>query len=222
MKIITFKNSLVAALILIIVCLLLFRTCKSSAEALTNPVLDKDTVFLSQWRKERKEKQALVVSSEKRIAIIQQENKLLRQSAQLSKQQLYSYRQKSDSLKDRLQIVLHHATQKDSSLNDTLVPLINYLSNMRDSTDIQCDTTIAFLEKGISKRDTIILLQERILNQLKEFNEDEILQNNYLTTQLQVAYKQQKKKIRQNKILTGGLLILSGIATSLLIIQTKK
>lgn len=222
MKIVTLKNSLLAGLVLIIMILLLFQTCERSPKTDANPAVFQDTVFLSQWRKERKEKQALVVSYEKKIAALQQENKTLRQATQQSKQHLYSYRSKSDSLKTQLNKAIHHFTQKDSSIHDTIVPLINELSSMRDSSDLQCDTTITLLEKEVLNRDSMILFQQQIERQLRSFNQEQTLQNDYLTGQLNAAYKQQKKKIRQNKLLTGGLLILSGIATSLLLIQANK
>ena len=216
------KNGIIAGLVLIIITLFVFNCSGKSSKTDDNPALTQDTIFLSQWRKERKEKQALVQTYEKKVTELQQKNKTLQQSAQQSKQQLYSYRKKADSVQVQLQTAIHYFAKKDSSINDTITPLIHELSSIRDSSDRQCDTTIALLEKGILNRDSILVLQKQIETQLRDFNEEQTLQNSYLTNQINIAYKQQKKKSRQVKLLSGGILILSGITTSILLIHSQR
>ncbi len=222
MKTLNIKNGIIAGLVLIIITLFVFNCNGKSSKTDDNPALTQDTIFLSQWRKERKEKQALVQTYEKKITELQQKNKTLQQSAQQSKQQLYSYRKKADSVQVLLQNAIHYFAKKDSSINDTITPLIHELSSIRDSSDTQCDTTIARLEKGILNRDSILVLQKQIETQLRDFNEEQTLQNSYLTNQINIAYKQQKKKSRQVKLLSGGILILSGITTSILLIHSQR
>ncbi len=224
MKTVNLKNGIIAALLLIVISLLLFK-CNGKNKSLepeTNPVLFQDTVFLRQWRKERVQKQALVKTYETKIEGLQNENKILRQSTKQSKQQLSVYRTKADSVDALLQISLKRFMLKDSSINDTIIPLINVLSGFENKNNLQCDTTIALLEKEICNKDSAMYLQKQIEIQLKDFNQEQTLQTDYLTNQLNLAYKTQKKKDRQAKLLKGGLLILSGITTSLLFIQLKK
>jgi hypothetical protein len=222
MKILNFKNSLIAGLALALIALLVFNKCSDRPKADNNPLLFQDTVFLSQWRKERKEKQALVQVYEIKITQLQRLNKTLWQSSLQSKQHLYSYRKKEDMLQSHLQNAIEHFSQKDSSINDTITPLIHELDSVRDRSDQQCDTTITLLEKSVLNRDSIIQFQKQIEIQLQDFNKQQALQNEYLTNQLNDAYKQQKKKSRQNKLLSAGLLILSGITATVLVIHSQR
>lgn len=217
------KISLLAGFILVLIIVLLSK-CHHGKQQHSddNPVLYQDTVFLSQWRKERKEKEILVKAFEHKIASLKAQNKILRQAVNQSKQKLGNYRTQADSLDSQVQRTVYRFAQKDSSIADTLVPLIQNLSAIRDSSDSQCDTTISLLEKTILNRDSTVLFQKQIENQLRDFNKEQALQNAYLTSQLNNAYKQQKKKSRQNKLLSGGILLLSGITAGVLIINSKR
>ena len=139
MKTLNLKNSLIGGLVLALIALLLFNKCNNAPKADSNPLLFQDTVFLSQWRKEQKEKQALVQVYETKIAQLQRLNKTLWKSSLQSKQHLYSYRKKEDTLQSHLQNAIEHFSQKDSSINDTITPLLHELNNVRDSSDRQCD-----------------------------------------------------------------------------------
>ena len=224
MKLLNLKNGMIAGFLILVISVLLFKcnTGNKTLEPEINPVLFKDTVFLNQWRKEKKEKQALLKNYETKISELQNENKKLNQSFQKSKQQLFAYRNKADSLQKYLQSSLLRFSVKDSSINDTIVPLITKLNELDTEKDKQCDTAIALYEKEICKKDSIINYQQKIEVQLKEFNTEQDLQNTFLTNQLNTVYKQQKKKNRQTKFLSIGMLFLTGVVTSYVFIQTHK
>lgn len=222
MKTVQLKNGIIAGLVILIFSICLFTCHQQSPQTADNPNISTDTLFLYQWRAERNAKEQLVKEYEKTINVLEDKNFTLSKLNSSNKLQLRYYRTKEILLTKNLQSYINDLANKDSCVNDSIIPLINELTEFRDSANNQCDTTITLLEQQLINRDSLLLLRKQIEIQLRDFNKEQALQNNYLTNQLNTAYKQQKKKSRQNKLLAGGLLILSGITTSILLIHSQR
>ncbi|MEO6301581.1 MAG: hypothetical protein ABIP51_00285 [Bacteroidia bacterium] len=86
-----------------------------------------------------------------------------------------------------------------------------------DSTQSNYETTISQLHTIVAVRDSEIVVCQISYTQLKSISDDNLQRERKLTEDLQTAYKQQRKKQVQNKVLAVGFLILSAVTTSLLI-----
>lgn len=200
----------------------LLSTCEF---AKTDPSLkteNQDTLFYSQWKKEKTQKLELVAKFESRIATLQKQKDSLDNSIKSSKAAIVVARTKTEILQKRLKDAIKAIEPIDSLCYDTLTPLIDSLVFSQNVSDSTCDDTIDLLQITLANRDTTIFLQNQMEGTLRDLNKESELRNQYLTEKLNVAYKAQRKKTRQNKILAGGLLILSGITASLLITQSLK
>ncbi len=239
MQLLNFKNGIIATLCIVILSLLLLNKCNDKSDkAELSPTVSQDTLFLKQWRKERSYKLGLVKYYDGYITQLQKENKQYSQSIKISKLQLSNYRRKTDSITALLtlrplkKINVKNHREQDSLLSnssydfsDTTNQHINLLAELikyHDSSNVKCDTVINLLEQKSLRQDSIINFQKSNEEILKSFNEEQTLQNTILSNQLNQAYKQQNKKTRQVKILSAGLFLLSGISTSLFLIQYKK
>ena len=108
------------------------------------------------------------------------------------------------------------------SKNDTLLNAVDSLVVSQNLSDRECDETISLLENTLANRDTTIQVQQRVESDLKDLQIEQDLKNKYMEDQLKVALKVQKRKARQNKLLAGGLVFISGIVTAILITQHQK
>jgi hypothetical protein len=86
-----------------------------------------------------------------------------------------------------------------------------------DSTQSDYETTITQLHNIVAVKDSEIVVCQISYTQLKSISDDNLQRERKLTEDLETAYKQQRKKQIQNKVLAVGFLILSGVTTSLLI-----
>ncbi|MGZ3930994.1 MAG: hypothetical protein ACXVP0_06390, partial [Bacteroidia bacterium] len=59
-------------------------------------------------------------------------------------------------------------------------------------------------------------------SKLRDIQRQQEIDNQVLTEQLNTAWKMQRRKTQQNKVLAGGLLILTGITSSLILIKSLK
>lgn len=219
MKNITFKYNLAT---LILICIAIFATCKWTKQTeVSSETPNQDTLFLHQWKMEKKIKKELIAGYEKKLNALERSKDSLQQLVQGSKKAMAVYRVKAKIFQDRLTETL---TQADTNKiePEILIPIIDSLAMAQLLSDNACDTTIVRLENIIAERDSSIGLHQHIQGELRDLGKEQELQNIYLTEKLNTAYKVQGKIIRQNKLLAGGLLILSGITTSLLISQNLK
>lgn len=203
-----------------ITCLALFSYCQYKEKAASSEPVLQDTIFLSQWRKEKAEKIRLVDSCTYEIQKLAQTGDSLKFCLALHKDLLKSYRLKSKDLKEQLQTKL----LKDTSqlVYTEIRPVIDSLIEFVQLSDSACDVTISDLESSVANRDSTIRFYIGIESGLRDLQKVQELNTQFLTGQLNTALKNQKKKTRQNKILSGSLLILSGITTALLITQNAK
>lgn len=179
-----------------------------------------DTLFLSQWRKEKTEKLKLVDNYNYQIQQLAQSKDSLNFSLVLSKSLVTAYRLKAKDLRAQVQLQVQQDTSQ--KVNKIIRPVIDSLLKFQELSDSACDVTISNLESGIANRDSTIRLYAGIEVNLKDIQKQQEQNIQLLTEQLNTAYKNQKKKTRQQKILSGGLLILSGITTALLLTQNAK
>lgn len=217
MKTETLKSILLIAFILIAGIL---ATCEYNRPPKPTDSNLQDTLFLSQWRREKAEKLKLVDTYNFQIQQLAQSKDSLNFSLAIHKGLLNTYRLKTKDLRAQVQ---------NNILNDTsqtvykiIRPVIDSLLNYQQLSDSACDLNITNLESSVANRDSTIRLYIGIESNLKDIQKQQELNNQLLTEQLNTAFKIQKKKTRQNKILAGSLLILSGITSALLITQNAK
>jgi hypothetical protein len=203
------------------------------------------SVLFGYLEQSKKERLALIKDYQQKIEQLETKSITLKNLSQSSKAKMLVFRKQADTLKWQLQasilnisnsianpdtlnqIILSEniSENRKESITKNSLPILEQFKTftiLRDSSDRLCDTTIALLEQGIIKKDSIIFLHRNVENQLRDLSKEQLLKEQYLTNQLNTAYKVQRSKTRQNKILKGGLLILSGIITSILLIQNSK
>lgn len=90
-----------------------------------------------------------------------------------------------------------------------------------DSIQTIYDTNIVQLQEIVAIKDSQIVVCNSSYAQLKGLLDENLERERKLTEDLNTAYKSQRRKVLQNKLLAGGMLILSGIATTLYINANK-
>lgn len=79
------------------------------------------------------------------------------------------------------------------------------------------ENKVDLTENLVAIRDSEIVICNRSYSQLKDFIDEQARREQKLTEDLNTLLKQQKKKRLQNRLLAGGMLFISGIATTLFI-----
>lgn len=90
-----------------------------------------------------------------------------------------------------------------------------------DSVQTIYETNIVQLQEMVAINDSQIVVCATSYSQLKGLLDENLERERKLTEDLKTAYKSQRRKVLQNKLLAGGMLILSGIATTLYINANK-
>ncbi len=212
-----------AIIILLLACTALLATCEFSKEPVLENSTLQDTIFLSQWRREKQEKLDIIASYEKELGRLQHDNDSMQVLVTQTKLTVSAYRFKANHFETQLKTAITNLVSKDTTLStDTISPILDSLILTRDSSDAACDSTINLLENMVANRDSSVLFHRGVEENLRDLGKEQELRNQILTEQLNLAYKNQRKKARQNKILAGGLLILSGITTSILFTNSLK
>lgn len=212
----TFGRLLIAiALFAGIVCIGTCTFTQSTKPPQTHP--ERDSIA-SMWKKERTE---LQVQYHKQIDKLQSGNDSLKREVAEKKKALASYRAKAKFLEDRLKSVIQNS-DSDYVSTDSIKPLAYDYFAVQDNNNTSCDSTIKTLEQIVANRDASIFLFRKSETNLRDLQREQELRNQLLAEELNTAYKAQKKKVRQNKLLAGGLIFISGFATTLLISQTIK
>jgi hypothetical protein len=218
MEVLKVKNGIIAALL---ICIAVFTTCEFVQKPKSEESTFQDTLFLSQYRREKKEKLATIAKYEAKLSILQTANDSLRVEVAEKKKSISAYRFKAKYWQAELKQAI---TNLDSTQTkrDSLLPLLDSLITNQQFSDTACDQTIHNLENVVANRDSSIYFHKQVEDNLRDIQKQQELSNQYLTERLNTAFKNQRKKSRQNKLLAGGLLILSGITTSLLLTQSLK
>ena len=193
-----------------------FKGCKDESKGELNTT---DTLFLNQWKKEKSEKTKLISNYENSILKLQISKDSLLKDVQRKKGDIASLRFKTARYEELLKESL--ANSDTINKNEASLLLDSLIVN-RNLSDSACDETINRLEKVIVNRDSAIVWHEKIEMNLKEIQKTDEFKTDFLTSQLNDNRKLLRKKSLQNKLLSGGLILLTGITTSLLITQKLK
>lgn len=193
-----------------------FNGCKDENKSEVNAT---DTLFLNQWRKEKAEKTKLITGYENSIRKLQISKDSLLKDVQIKKNSITSFRFKTAHYEDLLR---QHLASSDTVNRKEGELLLDSLLISQNKSDTACDETINQLETVIANRDTLIDLHEKVEFNLKEIQKTSELSISFLTTQLNDNKNSLRRKTRQNKLLSGGLILLTGITTALLITQHLK
>lgn len=90
-----------------------------------------------------------------------------------------------------------------------------------DSTQSIYESNISQLENMVAIKDSQVVICRASYLQIKGLLDENLERERKLSDDLNTAYKSQRRKVLQNKLLAGGMLILSGIATTLYINANK-
>lgn len=206
-------------LIALLLCVTVIGTCTLVQHPTdTSPHPNQDTAIVNQWKKEKAE---LQVKYEKQIVTLQSQKDSLQNIANEKKKILAAYQYKTSVLQNQLKEAIVKADSNCVSA-DSLMPLANVYFNAEAQSDSACNNAIRALEQVAAKRDSSIIIHRQIENNLRDLKKEQELRVQYLTDQLNTAYKVQKRKSIQNKFLASGLVFIAGFTTTLLITQTLK
>jgi len=207
---------------LIITCVVMMATCEfTGSDQSESGITATDTIFLNQWRKEKAEKLLLMSNYKESLKKMQASKDSLQVLVTESKQSIKTYRFKAKYFEGRL--------KEKISTNDTTCPDKEVVANLLDSlltnkerSDTACDNTIETLEKIVLNRDSAIIFHKQIESDFLQIQKKQELETAFLIEKLNIAVKTEKRKTRKSKWLAGGILVLTGITTSLLISKGLK
>ena len=210
------KSILIVVLALVVI---LLGTCEVTDHLNKNRNIPQtDTLAHSLYRAE---KQHEIDLYRDKIARLQQQKDSLWFLVDVKKKAFFSTRPKVKLYQSRLEEQL---SKPDSVCldRDTIKRLADSLIVYQQHADTACVETIHSLEQVVANRDSSISIQKLVETNLKDIQRQQDLKAQYLTEQLNTALKAQRKKARQNKLLSGGILLLSGITTAVLLPQYLK
>lgn len=210
------KSILIVVLALVVI---LLGTCEVNHRLnAKREIPQADTLAHSLYRAE---KQHEIELYRDKISRLQEQKDSLYLLVAVKKNAFFSVRPKVKHYQNQLQEQL---SKPDTSCldRDTLKSLTDSLIVYQQQADTACVETIHSLEQIVANRDSSISIQKLVETNLKDIQRQQDLKAQYLTEQLNTALKAQRKKARQNKLLSGGLLLLSGITTAVLLPQYLK
>jgi len=164
---------------------------------------------------------------------IQFENNQIDSSHKKYQQQIKQYEFKTDSLSKQnkdLSFRLNNARKllKQQQTNvvsnipcDTLKQEVLVLNGLTNNVDSLCTESINSLNQSIAIRDTQLTFCNRNYQSLFDLQKENRIREQQLTDELKVAYKQNKRKRFESKMLSAGLMIMTGITTTLFIKSQK-
>lgn len=137
-------------------------------------------------------------------------------SAQLTIKQmsLNSYRSKARELEHRLS---EDAGKADALTGDSLQPRLNTYIAQRQISDSLCDESLNAYKLLVGNKDEELELCRQSQVAERDLSKEQQAQLERYSAELSTAYKAQKRKTIQNRFLAAGLLIVTGVASGLLI-----
>ena len=210
------KSIIIVALALI--CILL-GTCEVRHRLNSpEPVSKIDTV---QFHRYRQEKELEINRYQEKLGRLQQVKDSLWFLAAVSKTVFQETRPKVKHYQVKLKESLL-LPEETPGFKDSLLAIADSLVHYQDRADSACIGTISTLEEVVANRDSSIQIHKQVEKNLRDIQTAQNLQTQQLTEQLNIAYKAQRKKGRQNKWLAGGLVFISGIATAIIVPRYSK
>jgi hypothetical protein len=164
---------------------------------------------------------------------MQFENNQIDSSHKKYQQQIKQYEFKTDSLSKQnkdLSFRLNNARKllKQQQIKivsiipcDTLKQEVLVLNGLTNNADTLCTESINKLNQSIAIRDTQLIFCNRNYQSLFDLQKENRMREQQLTDELKVAYKQNKRKRFESKMLSAGLMIMTGITTTLFIKSQK-
>ena len=109
----------------------------------------------------------------------------------------------------------HESVRQKITDCDSLKKQVLLFAGKVDSTQGLYDFAVSRLESMVAIKDSEIVVCRSSFTELKSLMDENLMREQKLTEDLQTAYKQQRRKTLQSKLMAGGFLIMTGIATSL-------
>jgi hypothetical protein len=144
-------------------------------------------------------------------------------SKQLSKNKILLLATKNSLLHERNNIghftvkLVKDSLCRDSVLVDSLVNQISVLNFTTDSIIGDYETKSKLMESMVAIKDSQIVVCNNAYLELRGIAQEQLSREQKLTEDLNTALKQQKQKRLQNRLLSAGMLFISGIAATLYI-----
>ena len=131
-----------------------------------------------------------------------------------NKNSLYSERKKLSQIQEA---VSTDSLCESKHLKDSLSQSIRKLHSVTDSLMSDYEYKNLITETKCAVRDSEIVICNKAYSGLKDLVKEQAMREQQLTESLNEALKQQRKKRLQNRFLTGGMLFVTGLATSFII-----
>jgi hypothetical protein len=131
-----------------------------------------------------------------------------------NKSSLYSERLKLSQIQEA---VSTDSLCESEHLKDSLNQSISSIHAVTDSMVSDYEYKILITESKCAVRDSEIIICNKAYSGLKDLLKEQAMREQQLTESLNEALKQQRKKRLQNRFLTGGMLFVTGLATSFII-----
>lgn len=207
---------------LVIICMTMMATCGfKGCDKDTCEVLTPDTPFLNQWRREKTEKLLLNSAYQIKLSELSHKKDSLNKIVMRDKKSIVALRFKAKYFEDQLRSKISLPDTIDGT-REEVNSLLDSLVISQSSGDTVCDNTIKGLENIISHQDSAIAFHKQIEFNLKELNKQQELSTTYLAEKLNALLGNEKRNVRQKKWLAAGILVLTGISTTLLIGKALK
>ncbi|MES2565492.1 MAG: hypothetical protein V4565_01420 [Bacteroidota bacterium] len=164
---------------------------------------------------------------------IQFENKQVDSSHKQYQQEIKQYKLKTDSLSKQNKDLSFRLSNARALLKkqqtkviadipcDALKREIVVLNDLINSEDSLCFQSINNLNQSIAIRDSQLVICNRNYQSLFDLQKENRTREQLLTDELNVAYKHNKRKRFESKMLSCGLMIMTGITTTLFIKSQK-
>jgi hypothetical protein len=164
---------------------------------------------------------------------IQFENKQVDNSHKQYQQEIKQYKLRTDSLSKQNKDLSFRLSNARALLKkqqtkviadipcDTLKREIVVLNDLINSEDSLCFQSINNLNQSIAIRDSQLVICNRNYQSLFDLQKENRTREQLLTDELNVAYKHNKRKRFESKMLSCGLMIMTGITTTLFIKSQK-
>lgn len=184
----------------------------------------------------KKPDKTIVKAAKKEISVLnknyQKEKALLEFHADSLQKELDQATKKLGITKRKLEqsqsklLALAHDTSNLSSERqencDSLREEVIQYTALVDSAQSQYESKLTGLQEMVATKESETYICNLAYDSLRSISEQNLERERQLTKDLQTAFKVQRRKTIQNKLLAGGLLILSGITTTLYINTTLK
>lgn len=197
-----------------VLCTMQFNSCCQSKPT---QISQRDTTYLNILTHKANE---LKQHYQKENKVLQIKNDSLQSLVHLQKSKLKIIRLKADTLQWALREYLNPMDSLPIKQRVVSPLFEDYIALQIQEQGI-CDSTTCQLETMLANKEEQIHLCAQAFNAVQDLSAQQQAQIKLLEQNLNTAYKQQKRKSISNRLLASGLMIVSGVATTLLINQAR-